>query len=133
MFYKPFPKSLKDRFMRTIQPSMNTFNRYFKNMKNWQISGVGSDNELYNIAVKECKEDEEKSFPFCECAKYLHEMPHFDPMIDPTVLVLVDKTVLSKGEASNLASPMGAGMDQPTGVKVAKNTQKNKGAKCTNQ
>ena len=70
--------------------------------------------------AKEYKEGEEKSFPFCECAKILHEMPRFDPMIDPTTLVLADKTTLSKGEASNLAPPMGAGMGRPTGVKAAK-------------
>ena len=34
MFYKCSPKSLKHQFPRSIQPSMNTFNRYFKNMKN---------------------------------------------------------------------------------------------------
>jgi len=33
---------------------------------------------------------------------------------------LANKTTLSKGEASNLAPPMGAGMDRPTGVKAAK-------------
>ena len=119
-FYKHSPKSLKDRFTRTIQPSMNTFNRYFKNVKNRKISGVGSDDELYDIAAQEYEEGEEKSFPFCECAKILHEMPCFDPMIDPTTLILADKTTLSKGEASNLAPPMGAGMDRPTGVKAAK-------------
>ncbi len=119
-FYKRSPKSLKDRFTRTIQPSMNTFNRYFKNVKNRKISGVGSDDELYDIAAQEYEEGEEKSFPFCECAKILHEMPRFDPMIDPTTLILADKTTLSKGEASNLAPPMGAGMDRPTGVKAAK-------------
>jgi hypothetical protein len=119
-FYKRSPKSLKDRFARTIQPSMNTFNRYFKNVKNRKISGVGSDDELYDIAAKEYEEGEEKSFPFCECAKTLHEMPRFDPMIDPATLVLADKTTLSKGEASNLAPPMGAGMGRPTGVKAAK-------------
>ena len=47
-------------------------------------------------------------------------MPHFDPMIDPTTLVLADKTTLSKGKASNVALPMGAGMDQLIGVKAAK-------------
>ena len=118
-FYKHSPKSLKDRFLRTIQPSMNTFNRYFKITKNQKISGVGSDDELYDIAVKEYKEGEEKSFPFCECAKNLQEMPHFDPMINPTSLVFVDKSVLSKGKTSNLALPMGAGMNQPIGVKAA--------------
>jgi len=41
-------------------------------------------------------------------------------MIDPTMLVLADKTTLSKGKASNLAPPMGASMDRPKGVKAAK-------------
>ena len=106
MFYKRSPKSLKDQFTRSIQPSMNTFNRYFKNMKNRKISGVGLDNELYNMAVKEYKEGEAKSFPFCECAQHLHEMSHFDPMIHRASLVLADKSVLSKGETSNLTPPM---------------------------
>ncbi len=68
--------------------------------------------------MKEYEEGEEKSFPFCECAKYLHEMPRFDPMINPASLVLVDKSVSSKGEMSNLAPPMGAGMNRPTGLKA---------------
>ena len=100
---------------------MKTFNRYFKNVKNRKISDIGSDDELYDIVAKECKEGEEKSFPFCECAKHLHEMPRFDPMIDPTSLVLDNKSVLSKRETSNLAPPMGAGMNRPTGKKAAKN------------
>ena len=82
---------------------MNTFNRYFENVKNRKISGIGSDNELYDSAVKEYKEGEEKSFPFCDCAKHLCKIPHFDPMIDPMSLVLADKSVLSKGETSDLA------------------------------
>ncbi len=89
-------------------------------MKNRKISGVGSNDELSDIAAKEYKEGEEKSFPFCECAKILHVMLHFDQMIDPTTLVFVDKTTLSKDKAFNLAPPMGAGMDRPTGVKAAK-------------
>ena len=102
MLYKRSPKSLKDRFTRTIQPSMNTFNRYFKNVKNQKISGAGSDDELFDIAVKDYKEGKEKSFSFCEYAKHLHEMPHFYPMIDPISLVLADKSALSR-EMSNLA------------------------------
>ncbi len=92
---------------------MNLFNWNFKHVKNRKISGVGSDNELYEIAAKEYKESEEKSFPFCECTKILHKMPHFDPMIDLTTLVLADKAILLKGKASNSAQPMGAGMDRP--------------------
>ncbi len=96
---------------------MNTFNQYFKNMVNRKISCIGSDNALLDIAVKECKEGEENFFHFCECAKHLHEMWHFNPMFDPTTLVLADKTVLSKGMARNLALPIGAGMVQPTGIR----------------
>ncbi len=73
---------------------MNLFNQYFKNAKNQKISGVGSDDELYDIASKEFEEGEGKSFSFCECAKVLHEMPCFDPMIDPSTLVLVDNSTL---------------------------------------
>ena len=82
--------------------------------------------ELYDIAVKEYKEGQEKSFPCCEYAKHLHEMPWFNLLIDPTTLVLADKTVLSVSKASKLAPPMGASMDRPTGVKVAKNTRRTK-------
>ena len=99
---------------------MNSFNRYFKNVKNRNISGVSSDDELYDIAVKEFEEGEGKSFIFCECAKVLHEMPRFDPMIDPSTLVLADNSTLSKGEASNLAPPMGASKVRPMGMKAAK-------------
>ncbi len=63
---------------------MKTFNRYFKNVKNRKISGIGSDAELYDIAGKEYKEAKKICFPFCDYAKHLHEMTQFDPMIDPT-------------------------------------------------
>ena len=99
---------------------MNIFNWYFKHVKNRKISSVGSDNELYDITAKEYKEGKEKSFPCCEYAKHLHEMPCFNLLIDPTTLVLADKTILPKGKASNLALPMGVGIDRPTGVKAAK-------------
>ena len=55
-FYKRSPKSSKGRLTRTMQPSMNLFNRYFKNVKNRKISGVGLDDELYDIAKKEYEE-----------------------------------------------------------------------------
>ena len=74
-FYKRSPKSLKDRFTRTVQPSMNCFNRYFKNVKNRNISGVSSDDELYDIAAKEFEEGEGKLFIFCECAKVRSTRP----------------------------------------------------------
>ena len=93
---------------------MDIFNRFFKNVKNQKISGVGSDNELYDIAVKEYEEGNEKSFPFCDRTKHLYDMPHFNPMINPTTLVLSDKTVLSKSKTSHLTPPMGADMNQPT-------------------
>jgi len=57
-FFKRSPKSMKDRCMQTIQPSINIFNRYFK-----------------NITVCEFEEAEGKPFRFLQCAKLLHKMP----------------------------------------------------------
>ncbi len=41
-------------------------------------------------------------------------------MIKPDTLVLVDKTVISEGEASNMAAPMGSSLTRPVGMKAAK-------------
>ena len=60
-----------------------------------KVSGVGSDNDLYNITLKEYEESEEKPFPYCECAKH-HEMQHFHPIINPTTLVLWTKLSFQK-------------------------------------
>ena len=120
-FYKRSGKSMRDWFVRTIQPTMNVFNRYFRSVKNRKISGVGGNDEIYEIAKAEYEKAEGKPFPFLECAKCLHEMPRFDPMIEPETLVLADKTVISKGEASNMAAPMGSSLKRPVGMKAAKN------------
>ncbi len=119
-FYKWSGKSMRDRFVRTIQPMMNVINLHFCSVKNRKISGVGENNELYEIAMAEYEKAEGKPFPFLQCAKCLHEMPRFDQMIKPDTLVLVDKTVISKGEASNMAAPMGLSLKQPVGMIAAK-------------
>lgn len=43
---------------------MNLFNQHFKHVKNWKISDLGSDDELYKIAVTEYEKGKNKSFPF---------------------------------------------------------------------
>ncbi len=70
--------------------------------------------------MTEYEKVEGKPFPFLECAKCLHEMPGFDPIIELETLVLVDKTDISKGEASNMAAPMGSSLKHPVGIKAAK-------------
>ncbi len=100
---------------------MNVFNKLFHNVKNRKISGVGGEEDIYNIARMEYEEAEGKSFPFLSCAKSLHKMPRFNPMTKPTMLRLADNSVVSKGEGNNLASPMGSSLARPKGVKAAKN------------
>ncbi len=41
-------------------------------------------------------------------------------MIELETLVLADKTVISKGEASNMVAPMGSSLTRPVGMKAAK-------------
>ncbi len=57
----------------------------------------------------------------------------FQSYDQPNSMVLADKTALSKGKASNMAPPMGAGMDGPTGVKAAKTPRRKTQAKCTSK
>ncbi len=89
-------------------------------MKSRNISGVGGDDELYDITAQEFKEAEGKPFQFLQCAKFLHEMPQFDPMIKPDKIILANKTECLRGEASNLVMSMGAQLNRPTVVKAAK-------------
>ncbi len=81
---------------------------------------VGGNDELYDIAVQEFEEAEGKPFQFLQCAKLLHKMPCFHPMIEPEKIILANKIEVLQGEASNLAIPIGAQLNQPTGVKAAK-------------
>ena len=41
----------------------------------------------FEFEMLEYDEGKEKSFPFCELAKHLHEMPCFNPIINPITLV----------------------------------------------
>jgi len=120
-FYKQNGKSMRDCFVRTIQPAMNVFNKHFCDVKNRKISGIGGEEDIYNIALKEYEEAEGKPFPFLSCAKSLHKMPRFNPMTKPTKLRLADNSVVSKGEVNNIASPMGSSFARPKGVKATKN------------
>ncbi len=48
-FFKHIPKSMRDCYMQTMKPCMNIFNKYFKNVKSCNFSGVGGYNELYEL------------------------------------------------------------------------------------
>ncbi len=54
--YKPNSKSMRDHFVCTIQRAMNVFNKHFPNLKNRKISGIGGEEDIYNIARKEYEE-----------------------------------------------------------------------------
>ncbi len=70
----------------------------------WKISGIRSDDNIYDIALKEYEEAEGKPF-FLECTKTLLKMPQFDPIIKPSILKLADNFVVSKGEVKTLLFP----------------------------
>ncbi len=63
-FYKRNSKSMRDRFVCTIQLAMNILNKHFHNLKNRKISGIAGEEDIYNIAWKEYEEVEGKPFPF---------------------------------------------------------------------
>ena len=94
-------------------------------MKSCNISGVCGDDNLYDIAAQEFEEAEGKPFQFVQCAKLMHKMPQYNPMIEPDKIILANKTEVLQGEASNLAMPMGAQLNRPIGVKSAKKLKLN--------
>ncbi len=49
-FYKQNSKSMRDCSVCTIQLAMNVFNKHFCNVKNRKISGIGGEEDIYNIA-----------------------------------------------------------------------------------
>ncbi len=119
-FNKQTGKSMKDCFFCTIQPAMNVLNKHFCNVKNRKISGIGGEEDIYNIVLKEYVAAEDKSFPFPLCANSLHKMMRFDPIIKPSILRLADNSIVSKVEVDNLAALMGSLWASPKGVEAAR-------------
>ncbi len=44
-------------------------------MKSCNISGIGGDDELYDVAVHKFEEAEGESFQFLQCGRLLHKIP----------------------------------------------------------
>ena len=101
--------SLRSRWQKHIQKTVNRFNYYYKRLKEVPKSGW-NDDKYYEEAMENFLEAEGKRFPFVKCCKFLHGIPKFDPMLKEekqdkkTGDITVDLTNIA---GQNLAKPLG--------------------------
>lgn len=118
-------ESLMNRFSRQIQPTVNRFNKYFRQIKLEQPSGTPFS-EYIRLAKERYEENEPGKFKFEECVPILHAMPKFDPMAQVEEIELDDDEEEDDPSASNkdavnkIGAPMGHHMPRPVGCKAAK-------------
>jgi hypothetical protein len=115
---------LKTRFMRHIQPNVNSFNRQYK----WAYDHLPSGTpktvpNVMKLAMQVYKQEYGHEFRFELCVPVLHKMPKFDPFITQTV---IDVDTVASGSVRNDvgAGMMGGGLERPIGCKAAKALKK---------
>jgi hypothetical protein len=107
--------SLKNRFQKTIQPEMNYFNKYLKQMKEEKPSGVPESHYPEHAAVN-FQREKNRPFKHLHCVEILQKLPKFDPMFVPEVIDIDgDDSPVNK-----IGKPQGAGLERPVGCKKAK-------------
>ena len=107
--------SIRNRFQKTIAPSVQKFNAYYKQAVEKNESGWTK--EMYmETAMNVWARMEGKPFKFATCTRILHEVPKFNPMIDDGEEEEGDK----KPAANPVGKVMGDTIDRPIGNKKAK-------------
>lgn len=107
--------SMKNRWQKKIQPTVNVFNAYYRNTKKETKSGW-SDEDYIQDAITKYEEKEGKEFGYRLCCDVLWKSPKFDPINVPTITVDDDDGTAH----NNVGAVMGASMERPMGNKGAK-------------
>ena len=120
--------SLRNRFQKTIQPEMNYFNRYFKQVKEEKPSGV-PESHYPEIAADRFKEEKKRKFKHLHCIEILQQLPKFDPMVEDEVIEIDDddddaSKMTSASMVNKVGKPMGSDLERPMGSKKAKKQHK---------
>jgi hypothetical protein len=123
--------ALANRYGKKIQPEMNLWLPFYKQILDCPPSGASKEDMLL-IATDKFQEHHQRPFKFLHCVEILQQLPKFDPMgVDDEAideLPANDDGVGNNGsEPANKATttnkigkPMGAGMARPMGQKAAK-------------
>ena len=124
----------KNRWYRYIQPNVNLFNKYYKDLKESKPSGW-KEEDLINAAAEEFKDRHAKVFKWKHCVEILHQMPKFNPMINDVEEegadgVLADDTEEEAG-VNKIGTAMGGNLSRPQGAKAAKKKLKDDRTKAS--
>jgi hypothetical protein len=129
--------SIRNRFQKHIAPTVQKWNRYFKQVCECPPSGT-PENEWPQIAANQYRDDVGKPFQFLEASAILREaIPKFNPMqadydcersyalSEDSPIVLEDGTLQKKPPAVNNTTPaMGSNLQRPPGNKKLKQLDK---------
>ena len=104
--------SIRNRFQKTLAPSVQKFNAYYKQAVEQNESGWTK--EMYIEAAKNVwLQIEGKPYKHGVCTRILHQMPKYNPMIE-------EEEEDGKPAANPVGRVMGDTMERPTGTKKAK-------------
>lgn len=124
------PHAIMNRWQRHIMPSMNKYNKYYKQHKDLNHSGW-KEEDYIKAAAETYLEIMGQPFKWSHCVEVLHEMPRFHPMMaeyeDPDLEEIGDDTGSSfskKRTHNQLGTAMGDGLARPMGSKAAKKLKK---------
>ncbi len=108
--------SLMNRFKKTIGRDVSSFNQYYKQVAEKNPSGW-TKQMIMDTAIQVYYEMEGKAFKFDKCAKILHGLAKFNPMI---MSKGDDDATESGGTTNRVETVMGAKIERPIGTKKAK-------------
>ena len=106
-------ESVKNRFQKTLHPTVQKFNSYYKQAVEKNESGWTKEMYL-EAAMKVWLQMEGKPYKFQIITRVLHQVLKFNPMIDET------EDEDQKPKASATGKVMGSNMERPIGSKKAK-------------
>jgi len=122
------PHAIMNRWQRHIMPSMNKYNKYYKEHKDLNHSGW-KEEDYIKAAAETYLDMMGQPFKWTHCVEILHKMPRFHPMMagyaDPDLEEPDDNASKSSKKTHNqLGTAMGDGLERPMGSKAAKRLKK---------
>ena len=105
--------SIRNRFQKTLSPSVQKFNAHCKQAVQQNESGW-TKQMCIEAAMKTWEEIEGKPHKFSMCTRVLHQLPKFNPMTEE------EEDGKPAAEVNPVGEVMGSEMERPIGTKKAK-------------
>jgi hypothetical protein len=105
---------------------MNAYNRYYKQVKEWSLSGVNTKVEIQKVAADYYRDAEGHAFSFSHFVEVLRQLPKFNPMVDhvdrssDVAVEDLDGDKKPAASVNKIGAPMGASLKRPPGSEKSK-------------